>query len=87
MRQARALSNKMLAGILNKEGYYQAKHTKGLWLHKTKSISFTLVVDAFGVCYKDQKDCKELIKLLEGTYPCKCDWSGSRYIGVNLDKN
>ena len=30
LRQAGALSNKMLAGILNKKGYYQAKHTKGL---------------------------------------------------------
>ena len=57
----------------------------GLWLHKTKSISFTLVVDDFGVCYEDRTDCEELIKLLEETYPCKCDWSGNRYIGVNLD--
>ena len=85
LKQSGALSNKMLAKILNKEGYYQAKHTKGLWLHKTKSISFTLVVDDFGVAYKERKDCEELIKLLEGTYPCKCNWSDNRYIGVNLD--
>ena len=53
LKQAGALSNKMLTGILNKEEYYQAKHTKGLWLHKTKSKLCTLVVDDFGVCYED----------------------------------
>ena len=49
LKQSGALANKMLSKILNKEWYYQAKHTKGLWLHKTKNISFTLVVDDFGV--------------------------------------
>ena len=75
----------MLAKILNKEEYYQAKHTKGLWLHKTKNISFTLVVDNFGVKYMQKQDVKELIKILEKTYPCKCDWKGDWYIEVNLD--
>ena len=54
LRQAGALSNKILAGILNKKGYYQAKHTKGLWLHKTKSISFTLVINDSGLGRIDQ---------------------------------
>ena len=45
LKQSGALAAKMQAKILNKEGYYQAKHTKGLWLHKTKDISFTLVLD------------------------------------------
>jgi hypothetical protein len=30
-------------------GYYPAHHTPGLWLHKTRPISFTLVVDNFAV--------------------------------------
>ena len=75
----------MLAGILKKEGYYQAKHTKGLWLHETIDLLFTSFVDHFGVQYVKKEDVKELVKLLEGTYPCKCDWSGSRYVGVNLN--
>jgi hypothetical protein len=28
-------------------GYYPARHTPGIWLHKTRPISFTLVVDDF----------------------------------------
>ena len=31
LKQAGLLTNKILAKILNKEGYYQAKHTPGLW--------------------------------------------------------
>ena len=75
--QSGHLSDKMLAKILNKEGYYQAKHTKGLWLHKTKNISFTLIVDNFGVRYNNKEDIEELVKLLKGAYLCKCNWSGS----------
>ena len=55
----------MLAKILNKDGYYQAKHTKGLWLHKTKSISFTMIVDDFGCCYNKREDVEDLINLLK----------------------
>merc|ERR1712078_791022 len=85
LKQSGALSNKMLAKILNKEGYYQAKHTKGLWLHKLKKISFTLIVDDFGCKFNNKEDVEDLVKLLERTYPCKCDWTGSRYVGVHLD--
>ena len=83
--QSGALAHKMLAKILNKEGYYQAKHTKGLWLHKLKKISFTLIVDDFGCKFINREDVEDLVKLLEGTYPCKCDWTGNRYIGIHLD--
>ena len=85
LKQSGTLAATMLAKILNKEGYYQAKHTEGLWLHKTKDISFTLVVDDFGVKYCHRRDAEELFTLLKGTYPCKCDWAGELYIGVHLD--
>ena len=69
LKQSGALAAKMLAKILNKRGYYQAKHTKGLWLHKTKNILFTLVVDDFGVKYVRREDAEELVSILEKTYP------------------
>ena len=74
----------MLAKILNKRGYYQVKYRKGLWLHKTKKILFTLVVDNFGVKYISREDAKELVSILEETYPCKYNWSGKQYIGAHL---
>ena len=85
LKQSGALAAKMFAKILNKEGYYQAKHTKRLWLHKTKDVSFTLVVDDFGVKYCRKRDAEELVALLEGMYSCKCDWRGEQYISVHLD--
>ena len=62
-----------------------SKHMKELWLHKTKDISFTLVVDEFRVKYCRRRDAEELVALLEGTYPYKFDWKSERYIGVHLD--
>lgn len=68
LKQSGALTNKMLAKILNNEGYYQAKHTKGLWLQKeNKDILFILVVDDFVIKYIHKKYIKELVTLLEGT--------------------
>ena len=49
-KQLGALANEMLAKYQEKRDInYQAKAyiTKGLWMHKTKKISFILVVDDF----------------------------------------
>ena len=73
LKQSGALATHMLAKISNKRGYYQAKHTKGLWLYTTKNILFTLVVDNFGVKYICREDSKELVPILEETYPCRCN--------------
>ena len=45
------LSNKLLKQRLAKHGYYKVVHTPGLWKHISKPISFTLVVDDFGIKY------------------------------------
>ena len=63
------LLQKIIARILNKEGYNQAKHTKGIWLHKNKNISFTLVVDNYGVKYIHKQGVDRLIKILEKNIP------------------
>jgi len=47
--QAGILVNKLLQKSLLPHGYYECKHTPGLWQHLTHPISFTLVVDDFGV--------------------------------------
>jgi hypothetical protein len=49
LKQARILANQLLQTHLAPFGYYPARHTPGLWLHKTRPISFTLVVDDFAV--------------------------------------
>jgi hypothetical protein len=51
LKQAVLLANQLLQTRLAPFGYYPARHTPGLWLHKTQPITFTLVVDDFAVEY------------------------------------
>jgi hypothetical protein len=51
LKQAGLLANQLLQTRLAPFGYYPARHTPGLWLHKTWPISFTLVVDDSAVRY------------------------------------
>jgi hypothetical protein len=51
LKQAGLLSNQLLQTRLAPFGYYPGRHTPGLWLHKTRPISFSLVVDYFAVKY------------------------------------
>ena len=43
------LENKQMILRSEKEGYYEARTTPGLWRHKWRSIQLCLVVDDFGV--------------------------------------
>jgi hypothetical protein len=49
--QAGILAQELLEKRLNEHGYSQSKAVPGLWTHKMRPISFTLVVDDFGVKY------------------------------------
>ena len=49
--QAGILANQLLEKRLNKHGYIQSPQIPGLWTHVSRPVSFTLVVDNFGVKY------------------------------------
>jgi hypothetical protein len=51
LNQAGLLANQLLQTRLAPFGYYPARHTPVLWLHKTRPISLTLVDDDFAVKY------------------------------------
>jgi hypothetical protein len=63
LSQSGYLAHEDLKKNLAKFGYAPAKRTHGLWFHKTRKISFTLVVDDFGVKYVDKADALHLIKM------------------------
>ena len=84
LRQAGRLANKQLEKVLATGGYYLSKYTPGLYLHKTRPISFTLVVDDFGIKYVNKSDALHLEKTISNSYPMKSDWEGKRYIGIDL---
>jgi hypothetical protein len=51
LKQAGLLANQLLQQRLTPFGYYPVRHTPGLWLHKTRPIAFSLIVDDFAVKY------------------------------------
>jgi hypothetical protein len=59
LKQAGLLANQLLQTRLAPFRYYPAHHTPGLWLHKTRPISFTLVVDDFAFKYVG-KPCRPM---------------------------
>jgi hypothetical protein len=66
-------------------GYYECKNTPGLWTHTTRPISFTLVVDYFGVKYEHKEDIDHLIAAIKTKYKLTEDWSGNLYCGIKLN--
>jgi hypothetical protein len=84
LKQAGLLANQLLQTRLAPFGYYPARHTPGIWLHKTRSISFTLVVDDFAVKYVGKQHAEHLRSALLGTYELTTDWTATVYSGMTL---
>jgi hypothetical protein len=60
LKQAGLLANQFLQTRLAPLGYYPAQHTPGLWLHMTRPISFTLILDDFAVKYVGKQHAEHL---------------------------
>jgi hypothetical protein len=82
--QAGRLANDRLTTFLAHHGYRPTALTPGLWRHDTRDISFTLVVDDFGIKYKTKHDAQHLIDTLQLQYKVSVDWTGKRYCGIDL---
>ena len=82
--QAGILANKLLKQRLAKYGYYEVAHTPGLWKHLSRPISFTLVVDDFGIKYVGKEHADHLLNALKQHYTLDIDWTGSLYCGIAL---
>jgi hypothetical protein len=82
--QAGILANKLLKARLAPAGYYEVPHTPGLWTHISRPISFTLVVDDFGVKYVGKQHAEHLVQAIKKHYPLSEDWAGTLYCGITL---
>ena len=67
--------------------YAPVKHTPGLWQHKTRLITFTLVVDDFGIKYTDLADVNQLQNTLRKQFDITTDMSGTLCYGLTLTWN
>ena len=83
--QAGILANRLLKQCLAKHGYFEVAHTPDLWKHISRLISFTLVVDDFGIKYISKEHVNHLIAALQEHYTLDIDWAGKLYCGITLD--
>jgi hypothetical protein len=82
--QAGIIANDLLTARLAPHGYYQCRHTQGLWRHKWRPILFSLVVDDFGVKYVGKQHVEHLNRAIESHYEYAKDWGGQLYCGITI---
>ena len=87
LKQSGKIAHDDLVEHLAKHGYIQAKNTDGLFVHGLHDISFTLVVDDFGIMYKNKEDADHLISIMRGKYKFKVDFDAKQYIGIHIKWN
>ena len=83
--QAGIIAQELLEKRLLTAGYTQSKITPGYWKHEWRPISFTLVVDDFGVKYIGAEHVQHLLQVLKQNYEIEEDWEGTRYLGITID--
>ena len=83
--QAGILANTQLIELLATHGYHQCTHTHGLFTHTTRPISFTLVVDDFGVKYIGIENAEHLLGVLQSAYEVTHNWNGDKFLNIKLD--
>ncbi len=83
--QASIIAQELLEKCLRIAGYSQSKLTPGYWTHAWCPISFSLVVNNFGVKHINKDDIEHLLYVLKKDYTCDTDWEGTRYLGLSLN--
>ena len=81
--QAGYLAQQRLIEHLRKHHFHQTD-TPCLFRHSTNGTTFALVVDDFGVKYKNKATAEHLIRALQEIYTIKTDWTGAKYIGFTI---
>ena len=85
--QSGKLANDLLRKRLNKEGYFEAATTPGLWRHKWRPIQFCLLIDDFGIKYVGEEHALHLKTALLQHYEISEDWKGKKFAGIDLEWN
>ena len=81
--QAGYLAQQELIEHLREHQYHQTD-TLCLFRHSSNGTTFALIVDDFGVKYKDKEAAEHLINALQEIYTIKIDWTGAKYIGLSV---
>ena len=87
LKQAGRIANERLTKHLERYGYVPVDRTPSLWKHRTRPVTFTLVVDDFGVKYVGIEHFQHLKNALCDLYEITVDMSGSKYLGMTINWN
>jgi hypothetical protein len=78
------LAHNLLKKRLSEAGYYPVQFTPGLWRHVWRPVTFTLVVDDFGIKFTGDTHAHHLIQALKKDYDITIDWKGELFVGIKL---
>ena len=81
------LPNQQLVQWLSPKVHTPCKHTPGLWRNKWRPITFSWVVDDFGVKCVCKQHADYLINTIQDHYQVSTDWKGKRYCGISIKWN
>jgi len=83
--EAGKLAQQRLYQHLQEHGFQLADNTSGLLTHQTRDLTFSLVVDDFGLCYTKKADAQYLIDTLQKLYQITIDWTGTKYLKMTIN--
>ena len=84
LKQAGLITNERLTRHLAKFSYTPSTKPPALWRHATRNISFSLVVDDFGVKYVSKTNADHIIAALQELYTVSTDWKGTLFLRTHL---
>ena len=74
----------LLKKRLDKAGYFPVQLTSGLWRHVWRPVTFTLVVDDFGIKFTGDTHTNHLIHTLKKYYEITTEPQGQLFVGIKL---
>ena len=84
LKQAVRIANDRLKIHLAQFGYAPVTCTPSLWKHTTRDITFSIVVNNFGVKYVGKENSDHLIQALKKQYTISMYWTGSLFCGLHI---
>ena len=85
LKKAGKLTNERLEKYFRKYRYAPCACTPALWAHVTLPITFTIVLDDFGVKYTGKRTALHLLNALEDLYTVSVNYTGTLYFGLNIN--
>ena len=84
LSQSWNLAHDLLKKCLGKAGYFPVQFTSVLWRHVWRPVTFTLVVDDFGIKFTGNTHANHLIQTLKKDYEITTDSQGQLFVGIKL---